>query len=92
MKLTKLIEKTYPKNSEEYKAIEWLENKKKDYNASSIDLHYYTILYYFIMYLFNKNKELKDNYNMELDENVRLSELFCKARIELSKKKGRKRN
>ena len=29
MKLTKLIEKTYPKNSEEYKVVEWLENKKK---------------------------------------------------------------
>lgn len=92
MKLTKLIESKYPKRSEEYKSVEWLENKKKDYNASCLELHHYSILYYFIMYLFKKNKELEDKYNEELKENVRLSELFCKAQTELNKKKTRKTN
>jgi hypothetical protein len=91
MKLSKLIEGTYAKTSEEYKSIEWLEKKKRDNNASCLDSHYYSIIYYFMSYLFKKNKELEDKYNAELIENVRLVELLCKARIELNKRKGSKR-
>ena len=36
------------KPNEEYKAIEWLNTKRKDYTLSSEDLHYLNIIYYLL--------------------------------------------
>ena len=36
------------KESEEMKAIEWLNTKRKDYTLSSEDLHYLNIIYYLL--------------------------------------------
>ena len=42
--------------SEEEKAIEWLNKKRKDYTLSSIEIHYLTIIYNLIIYYESRGK------------------------------------
>lgn len=46
--------------NEEEKAIKFLENKTTNYSLSSEALHYYSILYYLIINLQKKNKQLQE--------------------------------
>lgn len=46
--------------NEEEKAIKFLENKTTNYSLSGEALHYYSILYYLIINLQKKNKQLKE--------------------------------
>lgn len=44
------------KESEEMKAIEWLNKKRLDTNLTGIELNYLNILYYLILNLLEENK------------------------------------
>lgn len=46
--------------NEEEKAIKFLENKTTNYSLSGEALHYYSILYYLIINLQKKNKQLQE--------------------------------
>lgn len=45
--------------SEELKAIEWLNEKRKDTSLSGIEMHYLNILYYLILNLSEASNETK---------------------------------
>ena len=51
--------------NEEEKAIKFLENKTTNYSLSGEALHYYSILYYLIINLQKKNKQLKEQLEKE---------------------------
>lgn len=66
------------KGSEEYKALQWLEFQTTNYKNDSIILHFYRILYNFILKLQLENKKfkkLKNNWE-KLKEYIG-SEWYC---------------
>lgn len=62
------------KESEEYEALQWLEFQTTNYKNDSIILHFYRILYNFILKLQLENKKFK-----KLKNNWEKLKEFCKT-------------
>lgn len=55
----KIIEETFEKTTEEYKSMKWLKDKIEEANDDSMVIAYCMELYYLVINLLKKNKQLE---------------------------------
>lgn len=56
-----IVEEIFKKTTEEYKAMKWLKDKIDDCNDDCLTINYNMILYYLVINLLKKNKQLETN-------------------------------
>ncbi len=65
-----IIEETFEKTNEEYQSMRWLKEKIEECNDSALNIHYEMVLYYLVIDLLKKNKQLEQHIE-DIKQNVK---------------------